>query len=69
MEESSPPVPFPLYLLPPPPHIVPKQRLYQFGMEAVERDGSDPDNDAPPRLTGDYCQTPVQIPLYSYVEK
>ena len=31
---------------------------------------SDPDDDdAPPDLTGDYRQSPVQISTYSYVEK
>jgi hypothetical protein len=38
-------------------------------MEAIERDGSNPDDDAPPHLTGDHRQSPVQIPTYSYVEK
>ncbi len=38
-------------------------------MEAVERDGSDPGNDDPPHLTGDYRQSPVHITTYSYVEK
>jgi hypothetical protein len=33
----------------------------QFGVEAVERDGSDPDDDAPPDLNGDYHQSPVKI--------
>ncbi len=41
----------------------------QFGVEAIERDGSDPDDDAPPHLTGDYRHSLVQTPTYSYVEK
>ena len=37
------------------------QRSDRFGEEAAERDGSDADDDAPPHLTGDYRQSPVQI--------
>ena len=37
------------------------RRSDRFGEEAAERDGSDADDDAPPHLTGDYRQSPVQI--------
>ena len=37
------------------------RRSNRFGKEAAERDGSDADDDAPPDLTGDYRQSPVQI--------
>ena len=76
MEESSPPVPFPPSLSPQPPHIVPKQRLFwadaaqrSIRRGGGERDGSDPDDDAPPDLTGEYRHSPVQINTNSYVEK
>jgi len=45
------------------------RRSNRFGEEAAERDGSDADDDAPPDLTGDDRQSPVQIPTDSYVEK
>jgi hypothetical protein len=38
-------------------------RSNRFGVEAAERDGSNPDDDAPPHLTGYYHQSPVQILL------
>ena len=82
VEESSPPVPFPPSSSPPPPHIVPKRRLFRAdviqrvrgaAIDSARRppsETSDPDDDdAPPDLTGDYRQSPVQISTYSYVEK
>ena len=39
----------------------------QFGVEAAERVGSDADDDAPPHLTGDYCQSSETKPKYSYL--
>ena len=39
----------------------------QFGVEAAEQDGSDADDDAPPHLTGDYCQsTGTKSTYYSF---